>query len=189
MADATLILEASAASCNDVTFQIPIGRLRLLRKQIETQLGLPKDCQAYNPAWVICCQEMSAVLTLAEGHASLEKKEAIESEIIRLKHLLVLCMSWPDTWWASEDDEYVRIRCFKSNWEPAAWTLRLKQRDDDEISYAEKAQKTLEHLNALAQSVQLRPESTWLETAAKSVESTRGLAIQYEQSENAEQKP
>ena len=189
MADATLILEASAASCNDVTFQIPIGRLRLLRKQIETQLGLPKDCQAYNPAWVICCQEMSAVLTLAEGHASLEKKEAIESEIIRLKHLLVLCMSWPDTWWASEDDEYFRLRCFKSDWEPAAWTFRLKQKDDDEVSYAETAQVVLDHLDTLAQSVKQLPEGSWLETAAKSVETVQGLAIRYEQTEGAQQEP
>eukprot|EP00435_Cladocopium_sp_Y103_P005348 s4446_g1.t1 len=144
MAEATLILEASAARRSDLTFQIPIGRLRLLRGQIESQLGLPKDCTEYNPSWSICCKEMAAVLTLAEGHAALEEKDAAEEQIIRLKNLLVLCMSWPQHWWGSEDDDYFRLRCFRSNWEPA-----LKHKDDDDISYAEKAQVVLEHLDSL----------------------------------------
>ena len=45
----------------------------------------------------------------------------------------------------------------------------------------------LAHLDTLAQSVKQLPESTWLDTAAKSVETVQGLAIRYEQTEGAQQ--
>ena len=101
MPETTLILESFAAARNDLSFQVPIGRLRLLRSQIETRLGLP-HCQEYNPAWSICCSEIAAVLTTAECKAALDKQVQVEEQTLRLNTLLDLCMSWPSYWSAQK---------------------------------------------------------------------------------------
>ena len=81
-----------------------------------------------------------------------------------------------------------RLRCLKSNG-TAAWSCRLKQKDDDDdLSYEEKAQVVLDHLDTLAQMAKQLPESIWLETAAKAVETVQGLAISLQEREGIKQK-
>ena len=187
MPETTLILESFAAARNDLSFQVPIGRLRLLRSQIETRLGLP-HCQEYNPAWSICCSEIAAVLTTAECKAALDKQVQVEEQTLRLNTLLYLCMSWPSYWCAQEDDDYVRLRCFRTSWDGEALTRLLNKKEDDDPFFVERAQVVLEHLDAMSTVVKQLPEGSWLAAAAGAVEIAQRFAKCVEEAEGATEK-
>ena len=167
MPAASMILEASAANKNDLTMQVPVARLRTLRDQVQHQFGLP-DALGASAAWFIFCDTITAVLTVAECHAALRGESDVEAQIIRLKSLFVLTFKCSMNWHGMEDDEVFRLRCFRSSWDADALARRMEP-DDDGVSFVEKAQVALDHLQSLQEVATQLPECTWCHTARSEI--------------------
>ena len=167
MSAASMILEASAANKNDLTMQVPVARLRTLRDQVQHQFGLP-DALGASPAWFIFCDTITAVLSVAECHAALRGESDVEAQILRLKNLFVLTFKCSMNWDGMEDDEVFRLRCFRSSWDADVLARRMEP-DDDGVSFVEKAQVALEHLQSLQEVATQLPEGTWFYTARSEI--------------------
>eukprot|EP00435_Cladocopium_sp_Y103_P040585 s4096_g11.t1 len=96
-------------------------------------------------------------------------------------------MSWPGHWCAEEDDDYFRIRCFRTSWDGEAFLRLLKRKEDDDVPFVEKAQVVLEHLDAMAAVVKQLPEGSWLAAAAGAVETAQRFANGAEGAEGAKE--
>ena len=92
-----LVLEASASMPTDVTFKVPIHRLRMFRKQVAELLGLPAT-EEFNSSWLLFRDSMVEALQLTECHCALEGKEEIEVQVLRLASLCSLAFAWSHLW-------------------------------------------------------------------------------------------
>ena len=169
-----LVLEASASRPTDVTFQVPIHRLRLFRKQVGQLLGLP-ETEEYNLAWQIFKDSVVQGLQLTECYCSLEGKDETEVQVLRLKHLCNLAFGLSDCWKDMALDEMFRLRCFRTSWSAddfARFTLPV----DGEPSHEEKLEAVLNHMKTMTVLPQL-PECNWVHAAIAEIESLQAKLL------------
>ena len=82
-----------------------------------------------------------------------------------LKHLLCLTLKCLRYWEGLQEDEFFRLRCFRSAWDIDGLACRMEP-DEDGISYTWRGRRWhLDHLQSLSEAVLQLPEATWIDTA------------------------